>query len=91
MLGLFLFAGIGNASTFKQMPMIFPPRQAGGVIGWTAAVAAYGPFLVSVLMAAVISAAGNPIPFFIGAAVFYAANVGINWWFYARRGAESPC
>jgi NNP family nitrate/nitrite transporter-like MFS transporter len=31
MLGLFLFSGIGNASTFKQMPMIFPPRQAGGI------------------------------------------------------------
>ena len=42
-LGLFFFAGVGNASTFKQMPMIFPPRQAGGVIGWTGAMAAYGP------------------------------------------------
>lgn len=91
MLGLFFFAGIGNASTFKQMPMIFPPRQAGGVIGWTAAMAAYGPFIFSVLIAAVISAAGDPVPFFIGVAVFYALNIGINWWFYARKGAEHPC
>ena len=45
MLAIFLFAGIGNASTFKQMPMIFERRQAGGVIGWTAAIAAFGPFL----------------------------------------------
>ena len=29
-LGLFFFSGVGNASTFKQIPMIFPPRQAGG-------------------------------------------------------------
>jgi NNP family nitrate/nitrite transporter-like MFS transporter len=91
MLSVFLFAGIGNASTFKQMPMIFPPRQAGGVIGWTAAIAAYGPFVFSVLIAAVISASGSPMPFFIGAAAFYAVNVGINWWFYLRRGAERPC
>ena len=42
MLAIFLFAGIGNASTFKQMPMIFERRQAGGVIGWTAAIAAFG-------------------------------------------------
>lgn len=27
-------AGVGNASTFKQMPMLFEPRQAGGVIGF---------------------------------------------------------
>src|SRR5690606_8978198 len=29
-LGIFFFSGVGNASTFKQMPMIFPPRQASG-------------------------------------------------------------
>ena len=91
MLGLFLFAGIGNASTFKQMPMIFPPRQAGGVIGWTAAVAAYGPFVFAVLIGTVIDVAGDPVPFFIGAGVFYAINIAINWWFYARRGAAHPC
>ncbi len=91
MLGLFFFAGIGNASTFKQMPMIFPPRQAGGVIGWTAAIAAYGPFIFSVLIGTVIGVAGDPVPFFAGVAVFYALNIGINWWFYARNGAEHPC
>lgn len=91
MLAVFLFAGIGNASTFKQIPMIFQPRQAGGVIGWTAAIAAYGPFVFAVVIAAVISSTGSPMPFFIGAAVFYALNVGINWWYYLRQGAERPC
>ena len=91
MLGVFLFAGVGNASTFKQMPMIFPPRQAGGVIGWTAAIAAYGPFVFAVVIAAMIDATGSPMPFFLGAAAFYAVNIAINWWFYLRRGAERPC
>jgi NNP family nitrate/nitrite transporter-like MFS transporter len=91
MLGIFFFAGMGNASTFKQIPMIFPPRQAGGVIGWTAAIAAYGPFVFSALIGATIAASGNPAAFFIGAAVFYACNVVVNWWFYARKGAEKPC
>jgi NNP family nitrate/nitrite transporter-like MFS transporter len=91
MLGLFLFSGIGNASTFKQMPMIFPPRQAGGVIGWTSAVAAYGPFLFAVLIGLISARTGSPTPFFYGAAGFYAVNLAINWWFYARRGAEKRC
>jgi MFS transporter, NNP family, nitrate/nitrite transporter len=91
MIGIFLFAGIGNASTFKQMPMIFPPRQAGGVIGWTAAIAAYGPFLFSVLLGVATAATGSPTVFFIGAAAFYAINIGINWWFYTRKNAEKPC
>lgn len=91
MLGLFLFAGIGNASTFKQIPMIFEVRQAGGVIGWTAAMAAYGPFLFAVAIGAIIAATGAPTWFFIGAAVFYAANALLNWYYYARRGAELAC
>lgn len=91
MLGLFFFSGIGNASTFKQMPMIFPPRQAGGVIGWTSAIAAYGPFVFSVLIGAIIARTGSPTTFFYGAAVFYVLNLWINWWFYMRKGAEKPC
>jgi NNP family nitrate/nitrite transporter-like MFS transporter len=92
MLGIFLFSGIGNASTFKQMPMIFPLRQAAGVIGWTAAIAAYGPFVFAVLIGWIQSANdGDVTPFFIGIAVFYAVNIAINWWYYTRRGAPKPC
>ncbi len=91
MIVLFLFAGIGNASTFKQMPMIFEPRKAGGVLGWTGAIAAYGPFIFSVLIAAVIAETGHPTAFFYGLAVFYTFNMLLNWYYYARRGAEKPC
>ncbi len=91
MLGLFFFSGIGNASTFKQIPAIFPPRQAGGVIGWTAAAAAYGPFLFSGLVGLTLTITGVTTFFFYGIGVFYLANIGLNWWFYARTGAEKPC
>jgi NNP family nitrate/nitrite transporter-like MFS transporter len=91
MLGLFFFAGIGNASTFKQMPMIFPPRQAGGVIGFTGAIAAYGPFIFGVMFGWSFGAFKSPDVVFYGLAAFFAFNVAINWWFYARKGAEAPC
>jgi NNP family nitrate/nitrite transporter-like MFS transporter len=85
MLAIFLFAGIGNASTFKQMPMIFERRQAGGVIGWTAAIAAFGPFLFGVGLN------------FLGAVAFYWIGVAwavmcvaLTWWRYARPGAPKP-
>ena len=90
-LGLFFFAGIGNASTFKQMPMIFPPRQAGGIIGWTGAMAAYGPFVVGLMLGYAFDWFGSFNPFFYWAAFFYLVCIGINWWFYARKGAEKPC
>lgn len=81
---IFLFAGIGNASTFKQMPMIFPARQAGGVIGWTAAIAAFGPFLFSVAFNYV----SRPVVFGVVAGYALMCAV-IAWYFYARPGAEA--
>jgi NNP family nitrate/nitrite transporter-like MFS transporter len=91
MLGLFFFSGIGNASTFKQMPMLFEPRQAAGVIGWTSAIAAYGPFAAGIMLGYSMTLFGSPNAFFYWAAFYYAVNVGINWWYYARKGAERPC
>lgn len=91
MLALFFFAGVGNASTFKQMPMLFEPRQGGGVIGFTAALAAYGPFIFGMLFAWSFATFKIASPVFYGLAVFFALNVAMNWWMYARRGAANPC
>jgi len=85
MLAIFLFSGIGNASTFKQMPMIFERRQAGGVIGWTAAIAAFGPFLFGVGLTIM-----SPTAFYaIGIAWAVMCTV-IAWMRYARKGAPKP-
>lgn len=82
MLAMFFFAGIGNAGTFKQMPMIMPRRQAGGAIGFTAAIACFGPFFVGVALSAMDSA----LWFWICAA--YSALCALVCWIrYARPGA----
>ncbi|MGV8978605.1 MAG: MFS transporter [Cellulomonas sp.] len=85
MLAIFTFAGIGNAGTFKQMPMIFPKRQAGGVIGWTASIAAFGPFLVGIALSVF-----SPLSFFIGCAVYFTTCTALTWHYYVRPGAEKP-
>ncbi|HET9063777.1 MAG TPA: nitrate/nitrite transporter [Candidatus Binatia bacterium] len=93
MLVLFFFTGIGNAATFRQFPVIFAhsPRQAAGVIGFTAGVAAYGPFLFSTLMGWSRSATGSFASFFAGLLAFTVAATAVNWWFYARKNAATPC
>jgi NNP family nitrate/nitrite transporter-like MFS transporter len=93
MLSIFFFTGIGNAATFRQFPIIFGknPRQAGGVIGWTAAIAAYGPFIFATLIGAVIKANGNAKVFFIGLLAFVVIATSVNWYFYNRKGCEVPC
>ncbi len=92
MLSMFFFTGIGNAATFRQYPVIFQhnQRQAAGVIGWTAAIAAYGPFIFSMIIGAVVGATANANAFFWGLLAFLALATWINWYFYNRKGCERP-
>lgn len=85
MLAFFVFAGIGNAGTFKQMPMIMPKRQAGGAIGFTAAIAAFGPFFVGMALASF-----SVQSFFIGCVIYCLACSVLCWVMYARKHAPFP-
>ncbi len=84
---LFLAAGIGNGSTFRSVGYIFNREQAGPVLGWTSAVAAYGSFVAPTMIGGQIKA-GTPENAMYGFAVFYAVCLIINWWFYLRPGSE---
>jgi MFS transporter, NNP family, nitrate/nitrite transporter len=83
---LFAASGIGNGSTFRTIGVIFDRTQAGPVLGWTSAVAAYGAFIAPVVIGEQINA-GTPEYAMYGFAVFYALCLVLNWWFYLRRGA----
>ena len=84
---LFTASGIGNGSTFRTIGTIFDRQQAGPVLGWTSAIAAYGAFIAPVVIGAQIKA-GTPQAAMYGFAIFYALCLILNWWFYLRSGAE---
>ena len=84
---LFTASGIGNGSTFRTIGVIFDRTQAGPVLGWTSAIAAYGAFIAPVVIGAQIKA-GTPQMAMYGFAVFYALCLVLNWWYYLRAGAE---
>jgi len=83
---LFAASGIGNGSTFRTIGVIFDRTQAGPVLGWTSAVAAYGAFIAPIVIGDQIKA-GTPQIAMYGFAVFYALCLFLNWWFYLRRNA----
>ncbi|WP_144392736.1 MFS transporter [Pleionea sediminis] len=84
---LFAATGIGNGSTFRTIAMVFPKEQAGPVLGWTSAVAAYGAFYIPKVIGEQITAT-TPEVALIGFAIFYGVCLFINWWFYLRRSGE---
>jgi len=90
---LFAATGIGNGSTFRTISVIFNKEQAGPVLGWTSAVAAYGAFYIPKVIGEQIKATTPEVALY-GFAAFYAVCIGINWWYYLRKGksthAECP-
>jgi NNP family nitrate/nitrite transporter-like MFS transporter len=87
---LFAATGVGNGSTFRSMGVMFNEEQAGPVLGWTSAVAAYGAFIIPKVFGEQINAGAPEIALY-GFAAFYTLCLVLNWWFYARRGAEIHC
>ena len=103
--------GVGNASTFAQVPKIFSTvaarlagkgvsaaqietnanKEAAAVLGFSAAIGAYGGFFVPKSYGLSISATGGVKAALIGFIIYYVLCLLINWWYYARKGAETPC
>lgn len=84
---LFAATGIGNGSTFRTIAVVFNKEQAGPVLGWTSAVAAYGAFVIPQEFGEQIRG-GTPEMALFGFALFYLLCMGLNWWFYLGPKAE---
>ena len=92
LLGIFLGAGIGNASVFKQIVMIFEPRQASPVLGFTAAMAVLLlGFFVPLIFGRSFATTGGPNAALWSFVGFYVLCTWLNYWYYWRKGAEKPC
>ena len=83
---LFAATGVGNGSTFRSIAIIFNKEQAGPVLGWTSAVAAYGAFIIPQVFGEQIKAT-TPEYALYGFSIFYFICLVLNWWFYTRKNA----
>ena len=84
---LFAATGIGNGSTFRTIAKIFNTEQAGPVLGWTSAVAAYGAFIIPKVFGEQIKAT-TPENALYAFAAFYVVCLLVNWWYYLGPKAE---
>lgn len=87
---LFITTGVGNGSTFRMISIIFKPTEAGPVLGWTSAVAAYGAFIIPRVFGQQVNA-GTPELALYGFAAYYCTCLLLNWFYYARKNAEIEC
>lgn len=87
---LFCATGVGNGSTFRSIPYIFNKEQAGPVLGWTSAIAAYGAFIIPNVFGQQIKA-GHAEYALYGFTVYYVACLILNWYYYDRKDSGIRC
>jgi NNP family nitrate/nitrite transporter-like MFS transporter len=88
---LFLTTGVGNASTFRMIPVIFGGTEAAAVLGFSSAIGAYGGFFIPKSFGTSIAKTGGPQAALIGFVIFYLTCIAITWWYYSRKNAEVKC
>ncbi|MEU3074280.1 MFS transporter [Streptomyces laurentii] len=105
-LAAFFFSGIGNGSTFRQIPVIFRTTSLNGLTEGTPEYA--GALKQAEMESGAVTGFTSAIAaygfFFIpalfgsvavtsamwGFVAFYLSCVVVAWWFYARKNAEAP-
>jgi len=87
---LFCATGVGNGSTFRSIPYIFSKEQAGPVLGWSSAIAAYGAFIIPIVFGQQIKA-GHAEYALYGFTAYYVICLILNWYYYDRKNSEIKC
>jgi len=88
-LNLFLCTGFMNGTTFRTIGVLFPPEEAGTVLGWSSAIASYGAFIIPTMFSIALLADAPQITFY-GLGGYYITCGLLNFWYYLRPGCEKP-
>lgn len=88
---LFFTTGIANGSTFRMIPIIFEPKQASPVLGFTGAIAAYGAFIIPKIFSWSISGTGSANLALYLFIAYYVISLVVCWYYYSRKNAEVKC
>ncbi len=84
-------AAAGKDKAAQENAVKEASKESAAVIGFSAAIAAYGAFIIPKSFGFSMAQTGGPQAALYGFVVFYAICLVITWWFYSRKGAEAPC
>jgi len=81
----------GKDAAAQQQAIKDANKEGAAVLGFSAAIAAYGGFFIPKSYGTSIDLTGGPEGALYVFIVFYLSCIAITWWYYARRDAEMPC
>ena len=84
-------AAAGQDAVAQEQAIKDANKEGAAVLGFSAAIAAYGGFFIPKSYGTSIDLIGGPEGALYVFIVFYLTCIAITWWYYARRDAEMPC
>ena len=84
-----LSAGKGAAE--KEQAIKAAGKESAAVLGFSSAIGAFGAFFIPKSFGSSIALTGGPevaLYVFVG---YYVSCILVTWWWYSRKGAETPC
>ncbi|MNF09707.1 Nitrate/nitrite transporter NarK [compost metagenome] len=61
------------------------------MLGFSSAVGAFGGFFIPKSFGSSIALTGGPEAALYGFIAYYVSCILVTWWWYARKGAQTPC
>ncbi len=81
----------GKGSAVKEQAVKDAGKESAAVLGFSSAIGAFGAFFIPKTFGSSIALTGGPelaLYLFVG---YYVSCILVTWWWYSRKGAETPC
>ena len=81
----------GKGAAAQEQAVKDAGKEAAAVLGFSSAIAAYGAFFIPKSFGTSMALTGGPqtaLYVFVG---YYVSCILVTWWWYSRKGAETPC
>lgn len=66
-------------------------KESAAVLGFSSAIGAFGAFFIPKSFGSSIALTGGPEMAMYGFVAYYVTCILVTWWWYSRKGAETPC
>ncbi|HEX2494777.1 MAG TPA: NarK family nitrate/nitrite MFS transporter [Steroidobacter sp.] len=84
-------AAAGKGSLAREQATKQANKEAAAVLGFSAAIGAYGGFFIPKSYGTSIALTGGADAALYGFITFYVSCVALTWWWYSRKNAPMPC
>lgn len=84
-------AALGKKPEVREQALKNAGKESAAVLGFSSAMGAFGAFFIPKSFGTSMALAGGPEMAFYMFVGFYLSCIVVTWWWYARKGAATPC